>query len=147
MILLSLGGSVGLGSLEGQRDIARTNLRDVALAAQGGGIGLFVAVMMSNNGASPITRRLGAAGGGRRYFRADGNSASYLRTFGRDRAVGSARAQVLNGGAGDYIVIDGGGSDTLLGRTGADGIVPVANGLSDQIADFELGTDRSDLSG
>ena len=48
--------------------------------------------------------------------------------------------------AGNDIVIDGAGSDTLWGGTGADLFIFTPDGQTDTVADFQLGQDRIDLS-
>lgn len=64
-----------------------------------------------------------------------------------DLMLGGGGADVLNGAGGDDILDGGSGADTLYGGAGADIFVFAADGAPDVIADFEVGTDRIDLSG
>lgn len=52
----------------------------------------------------------------------------------------------VNGWAGDDILIDGNGSDTLTGGSGADVFVFTPDGAADTITDFDYVRDRIDLS-
>ncbi len=63
-----------------------------------------------------------------------------------DQMIGSDFDDVITAGAGDDIVLDGAGSDYLTGGTGADLFVFAQDGVEDWVADFELGTDKLDLS-
>ena len=63
-----------------------------------------------------------------------------------DVMVGAAGNDRLSGGNGNDILLDGAGSDTLTGGSGADTFVLTADGLTDTISDFTLGTDKLDLS-
>ena len=67
-------------------------------------------------------------------------------TSGDDQLIGSVVGETLSGLAGDDILLDGRGNDILIGGTGADLFVFTADGQSDQVADFERGVDRLDLS-
>lgn len=73
--------------------------------------------------------------------------ASLIGTTGSDMILGSDGDEVIEGGQGADILADGAGQDTLFGGAGADTFVLTADGASDVIADFQLGTDRLDLSG
>jgi Ca2+-binding RTX toxin-like protein len=59
---------------------------------------------------------------------------------------GSAAAQTLNGGAGDDVIYDGAGADTLTGGAGADVFILAADHTGDRITDYQLHSDRIDLS-
>ncbi len=63
-----------------------------------------------------------------------------------DQVIGSVAGETLFGLAGDDILVDGHGIDTLSGGPGADLFVFTADGQADMITDFELGVDRLDLS-
>ncbi len=63
-----------------------------------------------------------------------------------DQLIGSVVGEPLNGFAGDDILLDGAGNDMLTGGPGADLFVFTADGVWDQITDFERGVDRLDLS-
>ncbi|NNE79948.1 MAG: hypothetical protein HKN18_06705 [Silicimonas sp.] len=76
----------------------------------------------------------------------DGTGASGTGTSGDDQVIGSAVAEALDGGAGADILLDGAGVDTLTGGDGADLFVMAADGVVDEITDFERGQDRLDLS-
>ncbi|MHA6347190.1 M10 family metallopeptidase C-terminal domain-containing protein [Roseivivax sp. CAU 1761] len=66
---------------------------------------------------------------------------------GRDQLHGGAGDDALSGGGGEDVLIDGPGRDVLTGRAGADVYVFLRDGQSDRITNFEIGTDRIDLSG
>jgi len=59
---------------------------------------------------------------------------------------GRGKSDVLDGGAGDDRLIDGRGKDTLTGGEGEDVFVFIDDGRSDFITDFEIGTDKIDLT-
>lgn len=63
-----------------------------------------------------------------------------------DQIVGSVASETLSGLAGDDILLDGAGVDVLVGGAGADLFVFTADGLPDEVADFERGIDWLDLS-
>ena len=74
---------------------------------------------------------------------------------GNDQIISNAGDDVLSGGSGDDVLngnldndtlIGGAGNDFILGGDGADVFVFVQGDGFDQIADFEAGTDRIDLS-
>ena len=71
---------------------------------------------------------------------------------GNDRLDGGKDDDTLNGGAGDDVLIGGQGRDWLTGGAGKDLFTFTAAGESkitgaDRIVDFQVGTDRIDLSG
>ena len=63
-----------------------------------------------------------------------------------DVIAGENGADTLAGGSGNDIVMDGGGADLLSGGMGADTFVLTYDGQPDTITDFQIGTDRLDLS-
>ncbi|MEM6464803.1 MAG: M10 family metallopeptidase C-terminal domain-containing protein [Pseudomonadota bacterium] len=63
-----------------------------------------------------------------------------------DQIIGSIVGEELSGLGGDDILLDGQGSDTLTGGSGADLFAFVADGVTDQVTDFERGVDKLDLS-
>lgn len=63
-----------------------------------------------------------------------------------DRLIGGAAADQLNGGAGADFIHDGGGQDQLTGGAGADVFVLARDGQVDRVMDFQIGSDRLDLS-
>ncbi len=67
-------------------------------------------------------------------------------TAGDDQVIGSVASEALSGLAGEDILFDGQGSDTMTGGTGSDLFVFAADGVADQVSDFERGVDRLDLS-
>ncbi|TAG20992.1 MAG: hypothetical protein EAZ40_09310, partial [Rhodobacterales bacterium] len=73
-------------------------------------------------------------------------AATLTGTAGGDMIIGGDADEQINGGAGGDILADGGGSDTLSGGAGADMFVLTADGAADVITDFQLGTDRVDLT-
>ncbi|MDZ4086046.1 MAG: calcium-binding protein, partial [Tabrizicola sp.] len=74
-------------------------------------------------------------------------AASLSGTAGSDMILGGDGDEGIEGGQGADILADGAGQDTLFGGAGADTFVLTADGVLDVIADFQLGTDRLDLSG
>ncbi|MBN8629830.1 MAG: hypothetical protein J0L76_03125 [Rhodobacterales bacterium] len=68
-------------------------------------------------------------------------------TTGADMILGGDGDEVIRGREGADILGDGAGSDTIFGGAGEDLFVLSADGSPDQIADFQLGIDRIDLSG
>lgn len=82
-----------------------------------------------------------------------GNGVDTLRGGdGNDVLIGNKHDDRLVGGGGDDILIGGKGKDTLIGDDGADTFVFARTNHStndanaDKISDFEIGTDRIDLS-
>ena len=69
-----------------------------------------------------------------------------LGTTKDDLILGTSASEVLQGGAGADWLHAGGGSDTLMGGAGADVFVFDGSLGSDRIADYELHSDRIDLS-
>jgi Ca2+-binding RTX toxin-like protein len=63
-----------------------------------------------------------------------------------DMIAGGFGNDVIHGLEGDDIIADGAGLDTLFGGLGADRFILSADGVEDEIADFEPGQDRLDLS-
>ncbi len=65
-----------------------------------------------------------------------------------NRLDGGGGSDTIDGGGGDDIVIGGAGNDTLTGGGGGDLFVFASAGQgSDRITDFEIASDRFDLSG
>jgi Ca2+-binding RTX toxin-like protein len=73
-------------------------------------------------------------------------SDSLLGGAGSDMIFAGGSNDTLKGGAGHDILDGGDGADLLWGGAGEDIFVFAADGATDRIADFELGTDRIDLS-
>ncbi len=67
-------------------------------------------------------------------------------TASDDQIIGSVVGETLDGQAGDDILLDGAGNDVLAGGAGADLFAFAADGVWDQVTDFERGVDRLDLS-
>jgi Ca2+-binding RTX toxin-like protein len=63
-----------------------------------------------------------------------------------DLVWGGSGAQSLNGGGGDDWIFDGSGADTLTGGAGADVFLLAKDGSAERITDFDLHSDRIDLS-
>ncbi|WP_224816816.1 calcium-binding protein [Hasllibacter sp. MH4015] len=63
-----------------------------------------------------------------------------------DILIGGAQNDNILGGAGDDLIEDGLGVDTLHGGSGADIFILRSDFTHDVIADFEVGSDRIDLS-
>lgn len=126
-------------------DTAGTSLADVAalqLALVGTEIQLFVA-SGSEDGITQFRLQTGTTGLDR------------IGTKGADSLTGSGADDILFGGAdddtlasggGNDILIDGAGADVLRGGAGADVFIFYADGALDRIEDFNIATDRLDLS-
>jgi VCBS repeat-containing protein len=70
----------------------------------------------------------------------------YIRSFdGNDVLLGRSGEDVLDGGSGNDWLIGGGGDDTLIGNSGADVFVLSRDDRTDQILDFQDGSDRIGL--
>ncbi|MEO1777193.1 MAG: calcium-binding protein [Pseudomonadota bacterium] len=65
---------------------------------------------------------------------------------GNDQLWGGAGHDILQGRAGDDMLIAGAGRDTLEGGSGADIFVAGADAETIEVSDFEIGTDRIDVS-
>lgn len=65
---------------------------------------------------------------------------------GDDVLLGMAGNDRLQGGAGEDVLFAGTGADILIGGAGADIFVFTADGQTDQINDFEIGTDQLHLA-
>jgi Ca2+-binding RTX toxin-like protein len=78
----------------------------------------------------------------------NGNDRLYGAT-GNDLLEGGAGDDVLDGGDDDDILVGGSGNDRLVGGEGADQFVflPMSQGETDRILDFQSGEDLIDLSG
>ncbi|MES2550984.1 MAG: hypothetical protein V4630_15015, partial [Pseudomonadota bacterium] len=74
-------------------------------------------------------------------------AANLTGTADSDMILGGDGDEGIAGGQGTDILSDGAGQDTLFGGAGADTFVLTADGVRDVIGDFQLGTDRIDLSG
>ena len=77
---------------------------------------------------------------------ADGNGSAAAGTAADDQVIGSDVGETLSALGGNDILFDGAGSDILSGGAGADLFVLHADGVADQITDFDRGQDRLDLS-
>lgn len=76
-----------------------------------------------------------------------GGANTLTGSAGADMLLGGAGNDTLRGGAGDDVLIAGPGADRLTGGAGADTFVFTADGQTNTVTDFALGTDRLDLSG
>lgn len=63
-----------------------------------------------------------------------------------NRILGSAQADLLQGGGGNDFLHDGAGSDSLTGGAGADVFVFDRDGVTDRVTDFQQGLDKIDVS-
>ncbi|MES2665079.1 MAG: calcium-binding protein [Pseudomonadota bacterium] len=122
--------------------MALHNITSLVAQASGGQIELFVGGeeagitrLVLDPGALSATQTGGAAGD------------TLTGGAGGDLLMGLAGDDLLQGGDGVDILADGAGGDTLFGGAGADVFVLTADGQADQIRDFQVGTDRIDLSG
>ncbi|MDH2326891.1 M10 family metallopeptidase C-terminal domain-containing protein [Cereibacter sp. SYSU M97828] len=116
MRLLPGGRLLGVAHIAGSTDFGLDGIGAIALSSGARGIEIFVTSLR------------------------DGGIGHYL--FQPPKGA----AGVKTGGSGADILMDGAGSDTLIGGAGADVFIFSADGKADTIADFELGTDRIDIS-
>lgn len=150
MTLLPGGRLLSLGQIADDTEMALSNPAALAMLAREGGIDLFVGGGLppgetdADMGLTQLRVELGEIGN---TVQLGNNSVIYTGTNGRDQIVGGAGNDQLRGGAGRDILVDGAGADTLWGQAGADVFVFGTDGQADQIADFERGLDRMDLSG
>lgn len=145
LTLLPGGRLVHLATVADAIDTALTNPSGLALAAQNGGLDLFVAggtQTAEGSGISQFHVDLGQIGMTATASNAGG---TVTGTAGRDQIIGGTGNDRIIGGAGDDILVDGAGSDTLVGGAGRDIFVLTADGQTDVIADFEPGIDRLDM--
>jgi Ca2+-binding RTX toxin-like protein len=63
-----------------------------------------------------------------------------------DILIGSAAADIISGNSGDDILVDGAGIDRLSGGNGSDLFIMMHDDMRDTITDFDVLTDRIDLS-
>ena len=63
-----------------------------------------------------------------------------------DMILGSYGDEQIEGGIGNDVLADGAGTDVLFGGEGVDLFVLASDGVTDVIGDFQLGTDRIDVS-
>ncbi|SDF37228.1 DUF4214 domain-containing protein [Limimaricola pyoseonensis] len=147
MTLLPGGRLLHLDTLA---DDTRMHLGDpaaLALGAGGAGIDVFVAGEAATQAGTGLTRlRVDLGPIGRTLALGPGDD-RVSGGVGRDQFHGGAGDDVLSGGGGADVLVDGPGQDVLSGGAGADVFVLLADGEADRIADFEIGTDRIDLSG
>ena len=121
--------------------IALHNITSIAAQAINGRIEVFV----GGEGAG-ITRLL-LDPGALTATQSGGTGAETLTgSAAGDLLMGNAGNDLLQGGEGADILADGAGADRLYGGAGADMFVLSADGVEDRIADFQIGTDRIDLT-
>jgi Ca2+-binding RTX toxin-like protein len=88
-----------------------------------------------------INMSLAALGG-----QVDAQAGSAVGTGKADLIWGSAARETLQGGGGDDFIFSGGGADVMTGGSGADVFVLAEASDNIRITDFELHSDRIDLS-
>lgn len=121
---------------------ALANVSSLTAVARDGGIDIF-ATSANEPGITHMTFNPGALG---QIIGGSAGADLLSGTGSGDVLSGDAGDDQLSGGGGDDILIDGAGMDTLRGGAGEDVFVLRADGEFDLIADFQLGTDRLDLS-
>lgn len=89
--------------------------------------------------------RLNGNGGNDRIFGRTGHDLLFGGD-GDDRLKGGAGNDRMVGGRGDDVLIGGKGNDTLKGQAGADIFVFAPHEGKDLVRDFQIGTDRLDLT-
>ncbi|MFM2391330.1 MAG: hypothetical protein RLZZ437_2885 [Pseudomonadota bacterium] len=121
--------------------LGMTNVTALTAQVTGNGIDIFVAG--EGSGITRLRVDLGTLA-----LPQFGTSAANVLVGGAsgDNLFGGAGNDSLSAGAGRDILSDGEGADTLTGGTDADIFVMSADGATDLITDFQLGTDRIDLS-
>lgn len=77
---------------------------------------------------------------------APGDGSGAIGGMSDDQIIGSDLGETLQGGNGADTILDGHGEDLLLGGEGGDLFILLADGVQDEIADFEPTEDRLDLS-
>jgi Ca2+-binding RTX toxin-like protein len=121
--------------------LALDNVSAMTARMEGGRIELFVAG--EGVGITRIEIDIGPLAPMRR---AGPEDAALIGTAAGDFLVGMEGDELISGGDGADILADGAGQDTLMGGAGADVFILAADGEADLIGDFQLGTDRIDLS-
>jgi Ca2+-binding RTX toxin-like protein len=124
-LLLPGGILLDQGSIADTNDMTLANVSAIAAQSNGAGLDIFVA----SSSEAGLTRLR---------YEIDPNM---------DVLHGTAGNDVLNAGIGDDVLTDGAGRDTLTGGAGADVFIFAADGATDTITDFQVGTDRIDLAG
>ncbi len=138
-----LGGRlVHLGSVAEDETVPLDQIAALEVIVQGTSLQVFAG---SGNEAG-LTRLDYDLSGLGQVVLADTGGAGATGTSGDDQIVGSVVGEVLSGLGGDDILLDGPGNDTFLGGAGADLFAFAADGVWDEVADFERGVDRLDLS-
>ena len=140
MTLTPEGRLLTVGQILQQPGLALDNITAMTAQVAGGKIDLFV-----TGEGSGITR-LQIDPGSLAPIQTGTDAATLLGTTNADMILGGDGSEVVQGDAGADILGDGAGSDTLFGGAGADLFVLSADGSLDRIADFQLGTDRIDIS-
>ena len=140
---LNPGGTLfTLATIEDQQNTCLTNVQAIAAHVFAGQIQIFAAGE-SEAGISQFSIDLGAVGSvqiGKRFAEVITGGA------GDDLIYGKRGRDTLSGGAGNDRIMDGSGKDKMSGGSGADVFVFDKDGVPDTVTDFELHTDRLDLS-
>ncbi|MEL6700439.1 MAG: calcium-binding protein, partial [Pseudomonadota bacterium] len=133
--LMPDGRLVLLDTIVDDTEMGLSNVAAIQAVAHDGTIDVFV----TSTNAAGVTQlsldlgQIGAVGGA-------------VGTDGRDQLLLDDGGATVDAGAGQDIIVDGDGFDVMTGGAGADIFILSADGVQDQILDFELGTDTLDLS-
>lgn len=143
MTVLPGGRLVHLGSVAEDETVALDQIKTLDVFVDGGALQI-VAGSANEPGLVRLSYDLSDTGA---VVLANPDGAGVTGTALDDQLIGSVVGETLSGLAGDDILLDARGNDVLIGGAGADLFVFTADGQTDQIADFERGVDRLDLSG
>lgn len=141
--LLPDGRLLHLDAVADQVGFSLQNVSTVTAAAHDGQLQIF-AGSATEAGLTQFTVDLGDIGD---HVQASANGGNLFGTSGNDILQDGIGNDNLRGDAGDDILMAGQGADRLYGGAGRDIFVLSADGIGDQIRDFESGLDRIDLSG
>jgi Ca2+-binding RTX toxin-like protein len=115
-----------------------------------GASGFDVVAQIENLIGSPFDDSLTGTGGANTIYGGDGDD-TIQGGGGNDVLFGDTGKDLIKGGSGDDTITGGGGSDTIQGGVGADhfvytGIAESLPSAPDDLADFQSGVDKIDLS-
>ena len=144
LTLLPDGRLLHLQSLTHETGLGLMDITAITAAVVGDRLEVFVA-SEDAGGLSRFSMDLGSLGDTVEDRQAGGQLHS--GGAGDDLLISQAGADTLRGAAGDDILVGSADGATLTGGAGADLFVPGGQTARTRITDFELGTDRIDLSG
>ena len=142
-ILLPDGRLQHLDSLADSLDTGLSGITAIELVIIGGELQVYV-TSDRDAGLTILTVDLSDLG----YMQTQsGQGGAVTGSDSTDLVVGTSADDLLQAGGGDDILTDGAGEDTMMGGNGRDIFVPVADGETDIITDFDPNNDRLDLTG